>query len=391
MSLNLLCKQDPNPNKINLTVGAYRDDSGLPWVLPSVKAAIQDIYTGDYDIEYLSLKGDSEFVDLATDLMFEHSSNGRYIKNEGRLAQVQSLSGSGAVHFLLKFYRDCINPNVTVHIQNPTWPIHSTMASSLGMKEKKVEYYDLKKRKFDRQTAIKNLKNVEPKSLAVIQVCGHNPTGFDLTPDEWSAIIDVFKAKEVDVLLDNPYQGYVSGDIAEDARTIGLFVDSGLNVMFAQSFAKNFGLYSGRVGTMSVICSSREQALQVEDNLAYMIRNTTSTNPKFGSEVIKTILKSPELTSQWHRDLKLMADRIGSMRSLFVREMEALGSQMDWSYVEEQKGMFALTHLDKEAVVRLRNEESVYLIESGRISVAGINTGNVRNLARSIFKITEGN
>ena len=388
LSLNGYCKSDTNPNKVNLTIGAYRDEHGQPWVLPSVHNTISEIYSNKYDIEYLSLKGDTDFVDLATNLIYDYSLTGRNLKEQGRIAQLQSLSGTGAIFFLLRLYRECINPKGLVYVQNPSWPIHNTILSNMCMNYKQLFYYDMENRKFDRQKAKEAHMNVEPKSLVIVQVCGHNPTGFDLKPEDWKEIIEVYKEKEVDVLVDNPYQGYVSGDVEKDAKSIGLFVDSGLNVMFAQSFAKNFGLYSGRVGCMSMICSSSEEARKVEDNLSYFIRNSTSTHPKFGAEIIKRILSCPNHKEQWHQDLKIMANRIMDMRNLFVQEMEALGSKSDWSYIQEQRGMFALTHLKKEDVVRLRNEKSVYLIDSGRISIAGINPDNIKYLTQSIYDIT---
>ena len=210
-----------------------------------------------------------------------------------------------------------------------------------------------------------------------------------MTKEDWEEIIEVYKEKEVDILVDNPYQGYVSGSIEKDAENVGLFIDSGLNVMFAQSFAKNFGLYSGRVGCMSVVCDTREEAEKVEKNLSFFIRNTTSTHPKFGADVVKHILSNPELEAQWHRDLETMANRIMSMRSALVSEMQALGSKTDWSYITKQRGMFALTHLDKETVLRLRAEKSVYMLDSGRVSISGINPGNVKYLAQSLFELTE--
>ena len=372
-----------------LTVGAYRDEHGRPWVLPSVNQSIQELFTNPYNIEYLTLSGDTEFVDLGTDLIFNYSKTGRMLKDQGRVAQLQSLSGTGAIYFLLKFYRDCINRNTKVYVQSPSWPIHNTILMNLGMQTVQMKYYDMDTRTFDAQAAKEAHMNVEPKSLVIVQVCGHNPTGFDLTKEDWEEIIEVYKEKEVDILVDNPYQGYVSGSIEKDAENVGLFIDSGLNVMFAQSFAKNFGLYSGRVGCMSVVCDTREEAEKVEKNLSFFIRNTTSTHPKFGADVVKHILSNPELEAQWHRDLETMANRIMSMRSALVSEMQALGSKTDWSYITKQRGMFALTHLDKETVLRLRAEKSVYMLDSGRVSISGINPGNVKYLAQSLFELTE--
>ena len=388
LSLNAKCKEDSNPNKVNLTVGAYRDEFGNPWVPLSVKKAINEIYKNKYDIEYLTLKGDTDFVDLATNLIYQNSVRGMELKEQGRIAQLQSLSGTGALFFLLKFYQECINPKALVYVQNPSWPIHNTLLSNMNLNYKQLFYYDMENRKFDRKTAKEAHMNVEPKSLVIVQVCGHNPTGFDLTPEDWKEIIEVYKEKEIDVLVDNPYQGYVSGDIVKDAKSISLFVDSGLNVMFAQSFAKNFGLYSGRVGCMSMICSTRELAQQVEDNLAYFIRNTTSTHPKFGAEIIKRILSCPDHTQLWQQDLKIMANRIMDMRSSLVSELTALGSKSDWSYIEEQRGMFALTHLKQDSVKRLRDQKSIYMLDSGRVSIAGINPDNVKYMARSIYAVS---
>ena len=389
LSIGTMAKEDQNPNKVNLTVGAYRDENGKPWVLPSVHKAIQEIYSSkrNYDIEYLSLKGDQEYVDLATNLIYNYSETGKQLKEEKKIAQLQSLSGTGALYFLLKLYKDCINPSAKVYVPVPSWPIHMTLLHNMGLQCEEILYYNMKTRTFNEEVAKNNLLKIPPKSLAILQVCGHNPTGHDLSIDSWKEVIKYFQENEIDVLVDNPYQGYVSGSIEEDAKATGLFVDSGLNVMFAQSFAKNFGLYSARIGTMSMICESDEKARQVESNLAYAVRNTTSTHPKFGAEVVKTILKNPELTQQWHTDMKTMADRIETSRTSLVEGMEKLGSKRNWNYIKEQRGMFALTDIEKEDVHRLRNEKSVYMIDSGRISISGINQSNVDYLCQSFYDV----
>ena len=391
LSINILAGLDKNPSKVNLTVGAYKDNNGNPWVLPSVKSAINRIYNEDscYNIEYLTLKGDLEFVDLATNLIYDYSKTGRQLKEEKKIAQLQSLSGTGALYFLLRLYKECINPDVTVYVPDPTWPIHYTLMDTLKLKFEKLQYYDLENRKFDSQVAKMNLMSIAPKSLALVQICGHNPTGFDLSFEDWLEIIEYFKQNEIDVLVDNPYQGFVSGSITEDGKVAGAFVDSGLNVMFAQSFAKNFGLYSGRVGCMSMICSSEEEAKQVESNISYMIRNTTSTLPKFGSEIIKCILREESLNNQWREDMKVMANRIVHSREQLLASLINSGAKEDWSYITAQKGMFAYTHLNKEQIHRLRHEKSIYMLDNGRMSISGINENNVDYLAKSILEITQ--
>lgn len=389
LSINNTAKADPNPNKINLTVGAYKDDAGQSWVLPSVQKSLNRVYNSEnkYDIEYLTLKGDVEYVDLATDLVYQYSERGRRLKSEKRIAQLQSLSGTGAVYFLLRFYNQCVNPSAKVYVPNPTWPIHYTILRTLGMESQEVKYYDTEKRRFDPEEAVEGLCSIPAGSLALLQVCGHNPTGNDLTLEQWKRVIKVFQEKQIDVLIDNPYQGFVSGCVEKDVQAVSAFIDSGLNVMIAQSFAKNFGLYSARIGAMSIICDNPEKARQVEDNLSFMIRNTTSTHPKFGAEIIKTILNDSELTEQWHKDMKVMADRIELMRKELVTSLYANGSQQNWDYINQQRGMFAFTHINKEQVERLMKEKSTYMIYSGRISITGINSGNVDRLAKNIVDI----
>ena len=389
LSINNMAKADPRPNKINVTIGAYRDEDDLPWILPSVRTSIDQIFDQDnnYNIEYLTLKGDLDYVDMATDLIYQYSERGRQIKKDKKVAQLQSLSGTGAVYFLLRFYKQCVNPDAVVYVPNPTWPIHFTILNTLNLKHSSVNYYNVEERKFDSEEAVQGLMSIPPKSLALLQVCGHNPTGHDLSLADWKRVIEVFKEKEIDVLIDNPYQGFVSGCVEKDSEAITAFVDSGLNIMIAQSFAKNFGLYSARIGAMSVVCETEAMARQVEDNLSFMIRNTTSTHPKFGSEIIKNILSDEILKEQWHQDLKTMANRMDLMRKMLVESLETNGSQHDWSYMNEQQGMFAFTHVNAEQVGRLMKEKSTYMIYSGRMSIAGMNKNNIDLLAKNLIDI----
>lgn len=387
--LNMMARADTSPNKINLTVGAYRDDNGNPWVLPSVDKAVKRIYNSDcnYNNDHLSLKGDLEFVNLATDLVFQFSERGPKLKKQGRVAQIQSLSGTGAIFFLLKYYNECMNPGGKMYLPVPSWPIHENILKTLKCNFETIPYYDMQKRVFCEETAIQNLKSMEPQSLIVLQVCGHNPTGFDINPSRWPEIIENFREKEIDVLIDNPYQGFISGSIEEDCRVISMFIESGLNVMIAQSFAKNFGLYSGRIGCMSIICDNPEQTQIIEGNLSHLVRGTLSTHPKFGAEIIKCILKDTEIRAQWELDMKTMVDRIVLIRQGLVKKMKERGSIHDWDYFQKQRGMFALTHLSSDEVTRLRTEKSIYMLQTGRVSVSGINSKNIDYLADSLVDL----
>ena len=387
--LNMMARADSSPNKINLTVGAYRDGLGDPWVLPSVNQAIQRIYGAKciYDYDQLSLKGDEEFVDLATDLVYQFSERGVRLKKEGRIAQIQSLSGTGAIFFLLKYYQNCMNPGAKIYLPVPSWPVHETILKTLESRFETVSYYDMDKRVFDEDMAISNLMSLEPRSLIVLQVCGHNPTGFDISYDRWPEVIDYYLENEIDVLIDNPYQGFISGSIEEDCRVISLFIESGLNVMVAQSFAKNFGLYSGRIGCMSMICDSPRQAHIIEENISHLVRGTISIHPKFGAEVIKCVLKDPVLKDQWEQDMNTMVQRIVSVRQSLVRKLRERGSSNDWDYFQQQKGMFALTNLKSDQVTRLRQEKSIYMLQTGRVSVSGITSTNIDYLADSLVDL----
>lgn len=254
----------------------------------------------------------------------------------------------------------------------------------------RYRYYDRSTNGLNLKGMLQDIDNAPNKSVILLHACAHNPTGCDPSHDEWKQIAALCQKKQHVVFFDSAYQGFASGNAEQDAWALRYFVSQGLPVLLAQSFAKNFGLYGERCGTLSIICASPEQREKVMSQLRLVIRPMYSNPPKHGSSIVRTVLSDDELTAQYYEECKFMADRIQEMRTKLVETLKEVGSTHDWSHVTNQIGMFAYTGCSKEMCDQLTNDYAIFLTKDGRISIAGLNDGNVRYVAKAIYAVSEG-
>jgi len=333
-------KSCEDPRKVNVCVGAYRDENGKPWVLPSVKEAerrmLDDPATNK---EYASIAGDAAFVNLA--LKFAYGADADMEK----LAGVQSLSGTGACriggHFFSQFLPG--DEKKIIYVPSPTWGNHIGIFNKCGLEVRRYRYYDASTNGLDYDGMVEDLSDAPEGSVILLHACAHNPTGCDPSLDQWKSISDLMKTKSHHVFFDSAYQGFASGDAEADAAALRLFVAEGHNVALAQSFAKNFGLYGERCGTFSLLCNNADEKEKVMSQLKLIIRPMYSSPPIHGSSIVRTVLSGDELKDQYYEECAHMANRIKSMRNLLVDKLKEAGSTHDWSHVTEQIGMFAFT------------------------------------------------
>ncbi|GAW22202.1 hypothetical protein ANO14919_117370 [Xylariales sp. No.14919] len=375
-------KADSFEKKINLGVGAYRDDKGKPYVLPSVRTAEDKIVSAKQNKEYAGITGLPEFTKAAALLAYGKDSSAL-----DRLAITQSISGTGALRIGAAFLERFYPGDKTIYIPNPSWANHKAVFNDAGLKVQQYSYYDKKTIGLDFDGMIADIKAAPKGSIFLFHACAHNPTGVDPTQEQWKEIARVVKQQGHYPFFDMAYQGFASGDTDKDAFALRHFIEQGLDVSLAQSFAKNMGLYGERVGAFSIVGASAEEKKRLDSQIKILVRPLYSNPPIHGARVASEILNTPALYQQWLGEVKEMADRIITMRALLKDNLEKLGSTHDWSHITSQIGMFAYTGLDAASMEKLAKEHSVYATKDGRISVAGITTDNVGRLAEAIYKV----
>jgi aspartate aminotransferase, mitochondrial len=383
--------QQTDPRKVNICVGAYRDEKGLPWVLPSVRAAELKLLEENDNKEYIPIEGDPEFINKA--LLFAYGADA----DLSRIAGVQSLSGTGACriggHFLAKFFHKEKRNKPIIYIPTPTWGNHYKIFQECGLETRSYRYYSRATNGLDLQGMLDDLSGPETpdECIVLLHACAHNPTGCDPTPDQYEIIANTLAKKKHVVFMDSAYQGFASGDAELDASFLRYMVSRGdVPVLLAQSFAKNFGLYGERCGTLSVVCGDATQKERILSQLRLIIRPMYSSPPRHGSSIVKTVLSDPKLTAQYYDECATMATRIQHMRHELVDKLKQVGSQHDWSHVLKQIGMFAFTGMSEEMCDQLTSEYAIYLTRDGRISLAGLNEQNIEYVAKAIHAVTEG-
>ncbi|UMM10755.1 hypothetical protein L5515_000387 [Caenorhabditis briggsae] len=378
-------KKDANPNKINLGVGAYRDDQGKPFVLRAVAEAERQIVDAKMDKEYSTITGVPEFSPLAAKLAFGESSE---VIKEGRVFTTQSISGTGALRIGGQFVEKFI-PSKTLYYPTPTWANHLPVFRNSGLTIHPYRYYDQSTLGFDVKGALEDIANMPEGSVILLHACAHNPTGVDPTKDQWKEMSRIIKDRKLLPFFDMAYQGFASGDVDNDAFALRYFVEQGHNVLVAQSFAKNMGLYGERVGAFSIVCDSTEEVSRVGSQMKIIIRPMISMPPLHGARIASRILSDPVLKQSWLEDVKMMADRIITMRQALKENLQREGSTRNWEHITNQIGMFCFTGITQQQVQKLINDHSVYLTNDGRISISGINTGNVAYLAKALHDVTK--
>ncbi|KAI8468621.1 MAG: pyridoxal phosphate-dependent transferase [Monoraphidium minutum] len=373
---------DPAPHKINLGVGAYRNDAGQPVVLDCVREAERRI-GGSHFMEYLPIGGLKDFVTESVKLAY-----GDACPDLSTVAAVQSLSGTGSCRLMAEFQRRYL-PHSQVYIPVPTWSNHHSIWKDAGVPQATYRYYKPSTRGLDLEGLLEDAKAAPSGSVFLLHACAHNPTGVDPTPEEWSAISKLMLEKGHFPFFDMAYQGFASGDCDRDSAAIRTFVNDGHRVGVSQSYAKNMGLYGQRVGCFSIICDSKDEAARVESQMKLVARPMYSNPPLHGALIVKTILADAGLKKQWYQEVRNMAERIISMRALLRQNLEQLGSTHSWKHITDQIGMFAYSGMTPEMVDELAGKHSIYMTRNGRISMAGVNTRNVAQLAGAMHEVTK--
>lgn len=379
-------KRDTNPKKINLGVGAYRDDNGKPYVLPSVLKAEERLSAKKLDKEYAPIAGSAEFCSLSINLAL--GEDNEQSKN-GLNATLQGISGTGSLRIGAAFLANFFPGNKEVYLPTPSWGNHTPIFKHSGLSVKQYRYYDPKTCGCDFQGVLQDIAKIPEKSIILFHACAHNPTGVDPKPEQWAEISKVVQQKKLFPFFDMAYQGFASGDVARDAFAVRHFVKNGHEIALTQSYAKNMGLYGERAGAFSLITSSKEAAQTTLSQLKIIVRPMYSNPPIHGARIVTEILSDPSLKSQWLQDVKGMADRIISVRTQLHDNLKKEGSQHDWSHITDQIGMFCFTGMNQQQAERITKDFSIYLTKDGRISMAGVTSKNVDYLAHAMHEVTK--
>jgi len=379
-------KRDSNPNKMNLGVGAYRDDAGQPFVLPSILKAEQNIIAAKLNKEYAGIGGEPEFCKEAAKLAFGADSS---VITEGRYTTFQGISGTGSLRIGAEFISKHFPLNRVIYLPKPSWGNHTPIFKHAGFGVGAYTYYDPSTCGLNFEGAVADIKAIPEGSVILLHACAHNPTGVDPSPEQWKELSKIIKDRNLLPYFDMAYQGFASGDVDRDAFALRQFIDDGHTVLLAQSFAKNMGLYGERAGAFTVVCNDKEEAARVESQVKIIIRPLYSNPPRHGARIAAEVMSNPELRPMWLGDVKGMADRIITMRSRLREGLAREGSTKDWSHITDQIGMFCFTGMTQDQVASITKDFSVYLTKDGRISVAGISSKNVDYLANAMHSVTK--
>ncbi|KAF9886698.1 Aspartate aminotransferase, cytoplasmic [Aspergillus nanangensis] len=385
-------RQDPSTKKVDLVIGAYRDDNSKPWVLPVVKKA-DELIRNDPNLnhEYLPIKGLADYTAAAQKLMIGADSAAI---RENRVSSFQTISGTGAVHlgalFLAKFHPQ--KPQPKIYLSSPTWANHHQIFTNVGLSLANYPYFSAKTKGLDFDGMLGALSSAPSGSIILLHACAHNPTGVDLTQDQWKQVAVVMRERHLFPFFDCAYQGFASGDLSRDAWAVRYFVDQGFELCIAQSFAKNFGLYGERTGAFHFVSAPGGEAAvsanaHVASQLAILQRSEISNPPAYGARIASRILNDPVLFAQWEDDLRTMSGRIAEMRTGLRQRLEAKGTPGSWQHITNQIGMFSFTGLSEPQVKLLREKWHVYMTKNGRISMAGLNTHNLDYFAEAVDSV----
>ncbi|KAJ4387925.1 hypothetical protein N0V93_008528 [Gnomoniopsis smithogilvyi] len=370
---------DSSPEKVNICVGAYRDEDGKPWVLPSVRMAEKKVVGADH--EYSPMMGHKAFRDASIELLF----HGSKALAENRIAGVQSLSGTGALLLAGMALKKANAATKTIYITNPTWPNHELLFENLGFKVVGLPYYNPTTCSYDAENFLSGLRAAEPDSAVILHACAHNPTGCDPSRAQWREIADVIRTRGLFPVFDSAYLGFNSGSVDEDAWAIRYFVEElRMEAAVCLSFSKSMGLYGERAGAVMFVAATPELSLTVQSILDNAQRATISTPPLYGARLAEAVMKNPEINKQWAEDLVTMSGRISKMRGRLFGELCSLGTPGSWEHIVKQTGMFGYLGITPEMVEYLEKEHHVYMASTSRISIAGMNEHNVVHVAKAL-------
>lgn len=385
LGLNEQFNADPNPAKVNLGVGVYFDENGKLPLLKCVAEAERAMLADPKARGYLPIDGIAAYDKAVQGLVFGADSA---VLADKRVATVQAIGGTGGLKIGADFLKR-LNPGARVLISDPSWENHRALFTNAGFQVDTYPYFDAANLGVNFEGMLAALNAATAGTVIVLHACCHNPTGYDLTSAQWSQVVEAVKARGLVAFLDMAYQGFGEG-IAEDGAVIQQFLAAGLDFFVSTSFSKSFSLYGERVGALSVVCASGEEAGRVLSQLKVVIRTNYSNPPTHGAQVVATVLSSPALRALWEEELAGMRLRIRAMRTALVGALRAAGVEKDLSFVIRQKGMFSYSGLTAAQMQRLRSEFGIYGVDSGRICVAALNEKNLPAVAAAMAAVLRG-
>jgi aromatic-amino-acid transaminase len=369
-------KNDDNPNKVDLGVGVYRDEQGITPVMRAVKAAEKQLIETEKTKAYIGSHGDPQYGHHVL----------RTVLGADSASATQSPGGTGA----LRLAADFINANLpgkSIWLSDPTWPNHLGVFGAAGLDIQRYPYVDADNR-LDFDGMLAAVKQIPEGDVVLLHACCHNPTGFDLSKDQWQQVLAVVQERRLLPLIDFAYQGFGDG-LDEDAYGVRLFADALDELIITQSCSKNFGIYRERTGCFIAIAKDSEAMADVRSQLAITARENYSNPPGHGSAIVATIFESDELTAMWREELDEMRNRVNGLRSDFVKALAPHGLDQRFGHVAEQRGMFSYTGLTPEHVAALRDKHSIYMVKSGRANVAGLNSDNLEYVCNAIADVVK--
>jgi aromatic-amino-acid transaminase len=373
---------DRNPSKVNLGVGIYYDDNGKVPVLECVRRAEAQLAETVAPRAYLPIDGIPAYDNAVQELVFGKDSAA--IKDK-RIVTVQALGGTGGLRIGADFLKRIV-PSAQVWISDPSWENHQALFEASGFAVKAYAYYDATSHGVKFAEMISTLQSLSAGAVVVLHVCCHNPTGVDLAGEQWTRVLETVKSRGLIPFLDIAYQGFADG-IDADAEPVRRFAAAGGPVFVSSSFSKSLSLYGERIGAFSLVADTTDEAARALSQLKRLVRTNYSNPPTHGGKVATTVLTTPELHALWEKELGGMRDRIREMRRQFVEKLREKSPHRDFGFVMRQRGMFSYSGLTKDQVTRLREEFSVYAIDTGRICVAALNTKNIDYVVNAVAKV----
>ncbi len=375
-------KQDKNPNKVNLGVGVYKDAAGKTPILASVKSAEERLLRTENTKNYLPIDGQPEFDRATMELLFGPTHS---VLQEQRTITAQAPGGTGALRVAADFVFSTLGKR-TVWLSDPTWPNHPQVFNAAGLPTAAYPYFDKQSNGVAFAAMLETLRTVPAGDVVVLHGCCHNPTGVDLQPEQWQAVGALLAERKLLPLVDFAYQGFANG-LEQDAAGLHTLAEQCDNLLVASSYSKNFGLYNERVGALTLVAANAQQAEAALSHVKRVARANYSNPPAHGGAIVATVLTDPALRSQWVEEVSAMRARINTMRHLFVETLQEKGVERNFAFIARQYGMFSFSGLNPEQVKALRERFAIYIVGSGRISVAGMTEDNMSYLCSAIAEV----
>ncbi len=385
LGLNEAFAADNRAEKVNLGVGVYYDDNGKIPLLAAVRAAEKARLEAMPPRGYQPIEGAAAYNNAVQNLLLGKDST---LLANGQVVTIEALGGTGALKVGADYLKRLL-PGATVFISDPSWENHRALFESAGFPVENYPYYDAATRGVNFAAMKTKLDGLQPGSIIVLHACCHNPTGADLSDAQWDEVVAVCRQRGLVPFLDMAYQGFADG-IEDDAVAVRAFSASGLQFLVSSSFSKSFSLYGERVGALSIVTASKDEAARVLSQVKRVIRTNYSNPPTHGGAIVAAVLNSPELRQMWEEELAGMRDRIRAMRTGLVEQLKAAGVEQDFSFVIKQRGMFSYTGLTVDQVEKLKSDFGIFAVSTGRICLAALNSRNIGYVARAIAQVVKG-